>query len=78
MTRIIALLILVLPGIGGVIGIKLMRDALFGIVHPLFPNFLVEMIAGIFLFIAGFAFIGGFIFYRDQKRNKVQKRFQKK
>ncbi|WP_257348008.1 DUF2627 domain-containing protein [Pseudalkalibacillus decolorationis] len=78
MIRIIALLILVIPGIAGVLGIKLMRDALFGIIHPPFPNFIVEMIGGLLLFILGFAFIGGFIFHRDRKRNKVQKRFRNK
>ncbi|MCF6137838.1 DUF2627 domain-containing protein [Pseudalkalibacillus berkeleyi] len=78
MIRIIALLILVIPGMGGVLGIKLIRDALFGVVHPLFPNFVVELIAGILLFLIGFGFVGGFIFYRDRKRNNVQPRFRKK
>jgi hypothetical protein len=78
MTRIMALLILVIPGIGGVVGIKLIRDSLFGIVHPLFPNFIIELIAGILLFIVGFGFVGGFIFYRDRKRNNVQPKFRNK
>ncbi|WP_261129373.1 DUF2627 domain-containing protein [Bacillus sp. Marseille-Q3570] len=78
MTRIIALLILVVPGIAGVIGIKLIRDSLFGIVHPVFPNFIIELIAGILMFIIGFGFVGGFIFYRDRKRNKVQQKFRNK
>ncbi|WP_408006699.1 DUF2627 family protein [Pseudalkalibacillus sp. A8] len=76
MTRIIALLILLIPGIAGVVGIKLIRDSLFGIVHPIFPNFIIELIAGILMFLIGFGFVGGFIFYRDRKRNKVQQRFR--
>ncbi len=76
MTRIIALLILVVPGIAGVVGIKLIRDSLFGIVHPIFPNFIIELMAGILMFLVGFGFVGGFIFYRDRKRNKVQQRFR--
>ncbi|WP_349407725.1 DUF2627 family protein [Pseudalkalibacillus sp. SCS-8] len=78
MIRLIALLILLIPGLGGVLGIKLIRDALFGIVHSPFPNFIVELIAGVLLFIVGFGFVGGFIFYRDRKRNNVQPRFRKK
>ncbi|MGP4080984.1 DUF2627 family protein [Pseudalkalibacillus sp. R45] len=78
MTRIIALLVLVIPGIAGVVGIKLIRDSLFGIVHPIFPNFIIELIAGILMFIIGFGFVGGFIFYRDRKRNNVQQRFRNK
>ncbi|MCF6408384.1 DUF2627 family protein [Pseudalkalibacillus salsuginis] len=76
MIRMIALLILVIPGIAGVVGIKLIRDSLFGVVHPIFPNFIIELVAGILMFLVGFGFVGGFIFYRDRKRNKVQQRFR--
>ncbi|MDN4074687.1 MULTISPECIES: DUF2627 domain-containing protein [Fictibacillus] len=78
MQRLIALLIMVIPGILGVVGIKLMRDVLFGILHNGFGALWLQFFAGFILFVFGLAFVGGFIFYRDRKRNKVQTRFQKK
>lgn len=78
MARIIALLILVIPGVIAGYGIKLMRDMVFGIVIPPFTqSFLwLQFLAGFALFAAGVAFIGGFILHRDRKRKKVQPRFQ--
>ena len=78
MQRYIALLILVIPGILAGYGIKLMRDIFFKILHAPFPSLTIQFISGLILFIAGVGFIGGFIFHRDRKRNKVQARFQKK
>ncbi|WP_066173483.1 DUF2627 domain-containing protein [Bacillus marinisedimentorum] len=78
MSRFIALLIMLLPGIAAGYGIKLMRDMLFGILNPPIPSLTIQFIAGLLLFIAGLAFIGGFIFYRDQKRNKLQPRLNRK
>lgn len=78
MIRFIALMIMVIPGIFAVYGIKLMRDMLFGILQPPYPFLWLQFLAGFFFFIAGLSFIGGFILHRDRKRNKVQARFQKK
>jgi hypothetical protein len=78
MVRMIALLILVIPGLLAALGIKWMRDALFGILHSPFSFLSLQFLAGFLLFAGGLAFIGGFILYRDRKRNKVQPRFQKK
>ncbi|MCQ6266153.1 DUF2627 domain-containing protein [Fictibacillus sp. WQ 8-8] len=77
MQRLIALLIMVIPGIAGVVGIKLMRDVLFGI-HYGFGVLWLQFAAGFILFVCGLSFVAGFVFYRDRKRNKVQTRFQKK
>jgi hypothetical protein len=76
MKRFIALIIVLIPGILAVIGIKLMRDMLFGIIQAPFPNLLFQFIVGFLFFVCGLAFVAGFIFHRDRKRSKVQKRFK--
>ncbi|WP_270179213.1 DUF2627 domain-containing protein [Alkalihalobacillus sp. CinArs1] len=73
--RLLALLIVLIPGLIGVYGIKLMRDVVFGITIPPFTSLILQFILGLVFFLAGLAFVGGFIFYRDRKRNKVQQRF---
>ncbi|KZZ86219.1 MULTISPECIES: DUF2627 domain-containing protein [Bacillaceae] len=78
MSRIIALLIVLIPGIMAAYGIKLLRDLFFGILQPPIPSLLVQFILGVLLFIGGLGFTAGFIFYRDRKHNKVQKRFSKR
>ncbi|MBY6271201.1 MAG: DUF2627 domain-containing protein [Caldibacillus debilis] len=78
MMRTVAFLILLVPGILAAWGVKLMRDSLFGIVNPPFPGTASQTIAGLLFFVFGIFFVGGFIFHRDKKRNKVQKRFKKR
>lgn len=78
MVRLFALLLLVIPGLISGYGIKLMRDMLFGILHPPFPLLWLQFLAGLFLFLIGLGFIAGFVLHRDRKRNKVQKRFKKR
>jgi hypothetical protein len=78
MARLIALIIMVIPGIFSAYGIKLMRDMLFGILQPPFPYLWLQFLIGFIFFLAGLSFIGGFILHRDRKRNKVQPRFVKK
>lgn len=77
MMRIIAIIILFIPGIIGAYGIKLMRDALFAEITPLFLNATLQFIIGFILFGGGLAFIGGFIIHRDRK-NKVGEKNQPK
>jgi hypothetical protein len=77
MKRIFALTVLLIPGILAAIGIKLMRDMLFGILQPPFPNLLFQFLSGFLFFIGGLGFVAGFILHRDRKRSKVQKRFKK-
>lgn len=76
MQRILALIILLIPGVIAGLGIKYMRDMFFGILNPPMPNLLIQFIIGLVFFLAGLSFIGGFILYRDRKRNKVQQKFQ--
>ncbi|RST73770.1 DUF2627 domain-containing protein [Siminovitchia acidinfaciens] len=78
MVRIIALILLLLPGILAGYGIKLMRDMLFGVLQPPFPYLWLQFLGGLIFFIIGLGFIGGFILHRDRKRNKVQDRFKKR
>ncbi|MCP3025743.1 DUF2627 domain-containing protein [Halobacillus sp. A5] len=76
--RLIALLLLVTPGIIAVIGIKLIRDALFNVYHPVFFHIVIQGIFGLLCVVGGVAFIGGFILHRDRKRNLTKGRFKKK
>lgn len=78
MQRIIALIILLIPGLIAALGIKWMRDVFFGIIHAPFSILWLQFLIGFILLLFGIGFIGGFILYRDRKRNKVQRRFQKK
>jgi Protein of unknown function (DUF2627) len=76
MNRILALVILLLPGIMAVVGFKLMKDMVFGILYKPIPFLWLQFLIGLAMFIAGLWFIAGFILHRDRKRNKVQSRFQ--
>ncbi|WP_066257454.1 DUF2627 domain-containing protein [Neobacillus drentensis] len=76
MKRIIALIIVLIPGALAAVGIKLMRDMLFGILQSSFPNLLFQFLSGLIFFVGGLGFVAGFIFHRDRKRSKVQKRFK--
>lgn len=78
MQRMIALLILLIPGFIAALGIKWMRDTIFYILHAPIPSLIVQFLLGLFCFLVGLGFIAGFILHRDRKRNKVQPRFQKK
>ena len=76
MIRIIALFILLIPGFLAAFGIKLMRDIFFNILQPPFPSLWLQFLVGLVFFILGLGFIGGFIFHRDRKRNKIQQRLK--
>ncbi len=78
MVRMIALTIMLIPGAIAALGIKLMRDMLFGILQPPIPSLWLQFILGLIFFIGGVGFIAGFVLHRDRKRNKVQDRFNKK
>lgn len=83
-SRFIAILILVIPGLMAAYGFLAMKDSLFdyfsahgndGVMPELAWG---KLLLGIVLFLAGVAFIGGWIFFRDRKRNYLQPRFRKK
>ncbi|WP_077618732.1 DUF2627 domain-containing protein [Bacillus sinesaloumensis] len=77
MQRILALIVLLIPGVIAGVGIKFMRDMFFGVLISPIPSLMLQFLIGLIFFIAGLSFIGGFILHRDRKRNKVQDKFQK-
>lgn len=77
MVRIIAVIVLFFPGVIGAFGIKLMRDALFAEVHPILFHEGIQFVIGLIMFLGGLAFIGGFIYHRDKKRQLVKERSNK-
>lgn len=76
MIRLIALIIMLIPGLIAALGVKLMRDMVFGILQSPFPYLWLQFLAGLIFFLAGLGFIAGFILHRDRKRNKVQAIFR--
>ncbi|HLR24145.1 MAG TPA: DUF2627 domain-containing protein [Pseudogracilibacillus sp.] len=76
MARIIAALLLFIPGIIGAAGIKLMRDALFAEFYSIFIHEGIQFVVGLIMFVAGLSFIGGFIYHRDKKRQLTKKDIQ--
>lgn len=83
--RLIAVLLLVIPGLGAAYGFLLMKDALYdyfaqvGDIESTTPNFSWGMFSiGAVLFLLGIAFIGGWTFFRDRKRNYLSSRFRPK
>jgi hypothetical protein len=74
-SRFVAVLLLVFPGWMATYGFLIMKNSIFDAFGPgLFPWF--KFLGGFVLFAAGVAFIGGWIFYRDRKRNYVAPRFR--
>lgn len=75
--RLFAVMLLVIPGFLATYGFLIMKDAVFASLGPSkFPW--VSFILGFILFVIGIAFIGGWIFFRDRKRNYVAPRFKPK
>jgi len=73
MVRIIAVLMLFIPGALAAYGIKLMRDTLFNEFNSIFFNTGIQFAVGLLLFIGGVAFLGGFVIYRDKKKENLKK-----
>ncbi|GLO66524.1 MULTISPECIES: DUF2627 family protein [Oceanobacillus] len=75
MQRLLAIIVIFIPGIIAAIGIKLMRDTLFDDFYAIFFYGSIQFIVGLILFILGVAFLGGFIIYRDRKKQKRQQQY---
>ncbi|HIS29886.1 MAG TPA: DUF2627 family protein [Candidatus Avamphibacillus intestinigallinarum] len=71
--RMIAIIILLIPGILSAVGIKLMRDSFFNEFTPLLFHPVIQFIVGFILFAGGLLFLGGFVVYRDRKKNNKLK-----
>ncbi|MFD1360650.1 DUF2627 domain-containing protein [Lentibacillus salinarum] len=74
MNRLIAVLMLLIPGVLSAYGIKLMRDTLFNDFHPIFFHIGIQFVAGFLFFLIGISFIGGFIVYRDRKKQSEKRK----
>ncbi|MEN1970145.1 DUF2627 family protein [Lentibacillus sp. N15] len=71
--RIIAVLLLIIPGVVAAYGIKLMRDALFNELTNVFLHVGLQFFIGVIFFVIGIGFIGGFIVHRDRKRQAAKR-----
>jgi len=77
--RFVAILLLVIPGIAATYGFLAMKNAFFAQFEPGVSTILWgKLIMGFVLFVTGVSFIGGWIFFRDRKRNYVAPRFKEK
>ncbi|RJX38354.1 DUF2627 domain-containing protein [Paenibacillus pinisoli] len=82
--RFIAVIMLVIPGILACFGFLKMKDSLFMFFSDfgndaVTPSFdWLMFLLGLVMFAAGAGFIGGWIFFRDRKRNYVAPRFKQK
>lgn len=83
LARLGAMLLLAIPGVVAAYGFLEMKNAFFeyfadlGNLNVVDPDFdWGRFILGAVLFLAGTGFIGGWIFYRDRKRNYVAPRFR--
>jgi hypothetical protein len=75
--RLLAILLLCIPGVFAVYGWTRMRELLFDHVAGQ-PFVWLPFLCGLGLFLSGLAIVGGFIFYRDLKRNQIQARLRRK
>jgi len=79
LSRMIAIILLVVPGVIATYGFLLMKDAFFAQFEPEIGHLLWgKMLWGLLLFIGGIFFLGGWILFRDIKRNYVVPRFKEK
>lgn len=84
LSRLIAVLLLVIPGFFATYGFLIMKNVFFDYwaslgVENAAPSFAwLRFLGGLVLFILGVGFVGGWIFFRDRKRNYVAPRFRKK
>lgn len=76
--RLLAVLIIVIPGFGATYGWILMKNTLFASFQPNVPFQWLPFLLGFVLFVIGVAFIAGWIFFRDRKRNYLAPRFMPK
>lgn len=83
-SRIIAILLLVIPGLAAAYGFLEIKNSLFLYMSQLGdestqPDFPIwQFIKGLILFLVGAGFIAGWTFYRDRRRNYLAPRFMPK
>lgn len=83
-SRFIAILLLVIPGLIATYGFLEMKDAVYDYFSSLANEEIestfqwIKFILGLIFFMIGVGFVGGWIFFRDRKRNYVAPRFMEK
>ncbi|UBH14449.1 DUF2627 domain-containing protein [Macrococcus armenti] len=77
MKKIIALMVLVIPIYFAGLGIKWMRDALFGILVPELHYIWLQFTIGLVLMLIGVSFVGGYILHIEKKSKRAQEKFMK-
>ena len=78
MKKIIALMLLVIPVIIAGIGMKLIRDSMFGIINDPFTVVYMQFIIGVILMVLGIWFVAGYIMNRENKHNRLKESLRKK
>ena len=78
LARMLAFLVLLIPGLMAAGGIKLIRDTVFGKLIGPIPFLGLQFILGIVMLVIGLGFFAGFLLHRDRKNGKVQPRFANK
>ncbi|HJV46498.1 MAG TPA: DUF2627 family protein [Bacillota bacterium] len=68
--RLIAVLLIAIPGVFSAYGWSIMRDVIFDNFGTTEPFHLLKFLIGFTLFICGVAFIGGFFVYKDKKKKQ--------
>lgn len=70
--RLLAVLVIVIPGIMAGYGWNMIRDAIFDNFSTAGTPFpVLKLIGGLTLFLLGTFFIAGFFLYRDKKKEKI-------
>ncbi|MEE1107715.1 DUF2627 domain-containing protein [Macrococcoides canis] len=77
MKKIIALMVLVIPIYLAGLGIKWMRDALFGVLVPELHYIWLQFVIGFVLMVLGVSFVGGYILHIEKKSKRAQQKFRK-
>ncbi|ARQ06995.1 DUF2627 domain-containing protein [Macrococcoides canis] len=77
MKKIIALMVLVIPIYLAGLGIKWMRDALFGVLVPELHFIWLQFVIGFVLMVLGVSFVGGYILHIEKKSKRAQQKFRK-
>ena len=77
MKKIIALMVLVIPIYLAGLGIKWMRDALFGVLVPELHFIWLQFVIGFVLMVLGVSFVGGYILHIEKKSKRAQQKFLK-
>ncbi len=76
--RLFALVLLCIPGAIGIYGWKWMRDVFFDYMGGEGFNIL-SFAGGLAMFLISFlTFLGGFLYYRDEKKNLIQPKLRRK